>query len=79
MVVEVNWHCTLDAPPDTRITLDGHEPATPEGVETLKVKLPDNPRMLVTVTVLIPVSPAANETDEAEMLKSVTVSVNTRE
>jgi len=59
-------------PLDARLALDGHEAATAEGAETLRLTGPDRPERLARVTV--PFSEGAvKEMDDAEMLKSVIV------
>ncbi len=67
-VVEANVQDAVDVPPDDRVTLEGHVPVSPEGVEALRLTGPDRPNKLVKVTVLVPEEPALNETDEADML-----------
>ncbi len=67
-VVEANVQDAVDVPPDDRVTLEGHVPVSPEGVEALRLTGPDRPNKLVKVTVLVPEEPALNETDDADML-----------
>ena len=67
-VVEEKVQGAVDVPPDDRVTLEGHAPVSPEGVETLRLTGPDKPNRLVKVTVLVPEEPAVNETDDADML-----------
>ncbi len=67
-VVEANVQNAVDVPPDDRVTLEGHVPVSPEGVEALRLTGPDRPNKLVKVTVLVPEEPALNETDDADML-----------
>ncbi|OLC82749.1 MAG: hypothetical protein AUJ08_06180 [Thaumarchaeota archaeon 13_1_40CM_3_50_5] len=66
--VDVNLHCTLEELPEDRLTDVGQDAVRPEGVETLKLTVPDSPCRLVTVTVLLPEDPALNETGVADML-----------
>lgn len=72
-VVEEKVQDAVDVPPDDRVTLEGHEPVSPDGVETVRLTDPDRPNKLVTVTALVPEEPAGNETEDGDMLKSVTV------
>ncbi len=72
-VMLVNLHDSDGVPPEDRITLDGHSPARPEGVETVRVRFPLRPERLVKVTGLFPLEPGGNATFVAEMLKSITV------
>jgi len=67
-VVEENVQDAADVPPDESVTLEGHVPVSAEGVETLRLMGPDSPNRLVTVTLLVPGEPAANETDDAEIV-----------
>ncbi len=59
-------------PPGARVALDGQEAVTAEGAETLRPTGPDRPERLDSVRVPVPEG-AVNETDDAEMLKSVIV------
>jgi hypothetical protein len=64
--------------PDTRLALDGQEATTAEGAETLRLTAPDRPERLARVRVPFPEG-AVNETDDAEMLKSLIVTGRTTE
>jgi hypothetical protein len=55
-----------------RLALEGQDAVTAEGAETVRLIGPDRPDRLVRVTVPFPEG-AANETGDAEMLKSVSV------
>ena len=59
-------------PPEVRVALDGQEAVTAEGAETLRLTGPDRPERLARFRVPVP-DGAVNETDDAEMLKSVIV------
>ncbi len=59
-------------PPRARVALDGQEAVTAEGAETLRPTGPDRPERLARFRVPVPEG-AVNETDDAEMLKSVIV------
>ena len=67
-VTEEKVQDAVDVPPDESVTLEGHMPVSAEGVETLRLMGPDSPNRLVMVTVLVPEEPAANETDDADIL-----------
>jgi len=67
-VVEEKVQDAVDVPPDDSVTLEGHVPERPEGVETLRLMGPDRPNKLVEITVLIAEEPAVNETDDADIL-----------
>jgi len=67
-VVEENVQDAADVPPDESVTLEGHVPVSAEGVETLRLMGPDSPNRLVNVMVLVPEEPAANETDDADIV-----------
>ena len=64
--------------PGVRFAVDGHEAVRPEGVETLRLAGPASPERLVRVTVPLPEG-AVNDTDDAEMLKSMSVTARTIE
>jgi len=64
--------------PGARFALDGHEATTSEGAATLRVIDPERPERLVRVTEPLPEG-AVNETDDAEMLKSMIVARRTIE
>lgn len=63
---------TVEVLPGARFALDGHETVTVEGAETLRFTEPDRPERLVRVMVPLPEG-AVNETGDAEMLKSMSV------
>jgi len=66
-------HEAVDVPPADRATLEGHDALSPDGATTERLTGPDRPERLVRLTVLFPDEPAVNETEDAEMLKSITV------
>jgi len=70
--VELYKHETVVVLPETRFALDGQEAATAEGAETPRLTGPDRPERLASDMVPFPEG-AVNETDDAEMLKSVIV------
>jgi len=70
--VELYEQETIVVLPDTRITADGQDTATAEGADTPRLTTPDRPDRLVRVTEPFP-DGAVNETDDAEMLKSMIV------
>src|SRR5438093_12784292 len=67
-VAEENVQDAVDVPPDESVTLDGHVPVSAGGVEKLRLMGPDSPNRLVMVRSLVPDEPAADETDDAEIL-----------
>jgi hypothetical protein len=64
--------------PDTRFALDGQEATTAECAETLRLTTPARPERLARVREPFPEG-AVNETDDAEMLKSMIVTGRTTE
>jgi len=70
--VELYEHEIAVAVPDVRFGVDGQETLTVDGAETLRFTGPDRPERLVRATVPFPEG-AVNETDDAEMLKSMSV------
>ena len=71
--VAVKVHVAADVPPAVRVTLGAHDAVSPEDAEVPRLTGPDNPKRLAMLTVLLPDAPAVNETESAEMLKSMTV------
>jgi hypothetical protein len=69
----VNVHDPVTVPPGDRVTLEEQEAVRPDGTATARFAGPDSPERLVRLTVLLPEEPAVNEVDDAEMLKSITV------
>jgi hypothetical protein len=64
--------------PDARFALDGHEATTAEGTATLRVIDPERPERLARVKEPLPEG-AVNETDDAEIVKSMIVTGRTIE
>jgi hypothetical protein len=70
--VDLKEQETVVVLPGARFALDGQETVTVDGAETLRITGPDRPERLVRLTVPFPEG-AVNETGDAEMLKSMSV------
>lgn len=72
-------HAAAEVAPEDRVTLVGQEAVSPADVLIERLTGPDSPERLVKLTVLEPEEPCVKEVDDAEMLKSNTVTWRTTE